>query len=102
LGIAVFEDATSGKLRPILDVIADIADRWEDADAVSQQVVDSLYEQAEAAGLITEEVAELVNAHEAWTDLQRRDLIQSAAQTRRRQFLLALLRNFKRVQDVVL
>jgi TP901 family phage tail tape measure protein len=97
-GIEVFEDAATEKLRPALEMIGDVVAQWQDdAAALPQAFVDI----ADEMDLFNEELAEAVGMYEEWTDLQKVDIEQSMAGVRRRQFLIALLRNFSEVQEVV-
>lgn len=96
-GISVFADAAQTELRPALDILSEFARKW--SDDVSE-IPDQLLEIAEQAGLMTEEMASAVDMQEEWTDLQKIDLETSAAGIRRRNFLIALLRNFNMVMDV--
>lgn len=97
-GIEVFADAAQTKLRPAMDILTDFANQWsENVSDVPEQLVQI----AEEAGLLTEEMAGLVDMQAEWNDLQKIDLETSAAGIRRRNFLIALLRNFAMVTDVV-
>ncbi len=97
-GIEVFADAAQTKLRPALEMLTDIADKWGNS---ADQMPDQLLDIAEQMGLMSEEMAEVVGLQEEWTDLQKIDIETSAAGVRRRSFFIALLRNFAQVQEVV-
>ncbi len=97
-GINVFADAANTKLRPAMDILSEIVAKWSDnADSMP----DSLVELAEKTGLLSEEMADLVDMQQEWTDLQKIDIETAAAGVRRRSFFIALLRNFAQVQEVV-
>lgn len=97
-GITVFADETREKLRPLIDILTDIASRW---NSVSDAAKDALAAEAEAAGLFNEEIAQAIGAQETWNDLQKRDISNAAAAAYRRNYLLALLGNFAKVQEVL-
>jgi len=69
---------------------------------MSQATQDMFIAEAEAAGLYSEEMAELAGVHEQWTDIQQRDLSQAAAGIYRRNYLLALLKNWAKVDEVLI
>ena len=97
-GVEVFEDAAQTKLRPALEIMADVTDKWLDN---AEQMPKELIDIADSMGLFEEELADVVGLHEEWTDLQKIEIEQGIAGVRRRQFLIALMRNFGQVQDVV-
>ncbi|NLZ50748.1 MAG: phage tail tape measure protein, partial [Rikenellaceae bacterium] len=97
-GIEVFADAAQTKLRPAIELISDIAEKWGDK---AEEMPDQLLEIAEQMGLMSEEMSEVAGLQEEWTDLQKIDIETSAAGVRRRSYFIALLRNFAQVQEVV-
>ena len=97
-GIEVFEDAAQTKLRPAIDIMTDVTDKWLDN---AEQMPKELIDIADSMGLFEEELADVVGLQEEWTDLQKIEIEQGIAGVRRRQFLIALMRNFGQVQDVV-
>ncbi len=97
-GVEVFEDAAQTKLRPALEIMTDVTDKWLDN---AEQMPKELIDIADSMGLFEEELADVVGLQEEWTDLQKVEIEQGIAGVRRRQFLIALMRNFGQVQDVV-
>jgi hypothetical protein len=97
-GVEVFEDAAQTKLRPALEIMTDVTDKWLDN---AEQMPKELIDIADSMGLFEEELADVVGLQEEWTDLQKIEIEQGIAGVRRRQFLIALMRNFGQVQDVV-
>lgn len=97
-GIEVFADAAQTKLRPAIEILNDIVERWGDN---AEEMPDVLLDLAEKTGILSEEIAEAVGLQEEWNDLQKIDIETSAAGVRRRSFFIALLRNFAQVQEVV-
>src|SRR5690606_10978961 len=95
-GIAVFADESRKRLRPLLQILTDIANNW---DRISDEAKDALAAQAEELGLYNEELAQAIGAQQVWDDLQRRDISNAAAAAFRRNYLLALLGNFTKVQE---
>lgn len=98
LGIKVFANEAKTEFRNVIEIMNDLASRWDD---VSDDVKDGFVQAADEAGLFNEELATSLNTQEQWTDLQKRDLSQAAAGVYRRNYLIALLRNFAQVQEVV-
>jgi TP901 family phage tail tape measure protein len=97
-GIPAFADAATDKLRPVYDIISDLAKNW---DGLSTDVQDSMMEQADLAGMFSESMADATGTLEEWTDLQKRDIMQTGAGVYRRNYFIALLKNFAQVQEVV-
>lgn len=98
-GISVYADAAQTKLRPILDILHDLAANWNKME--DSGLAQTFMDDAEAAGLFTEQMAEATGSLEEWTDLQKRDILQAGAGVYRRNYLLALLNNFAEVYDVL-
>lgn len=98
-GIPVFANPEGTQLRNVFDILADISEKWTEME--QRGLAQALMEEAEAAGLFTQEIAEAAGALEEWTDLQRRDILQAGAGVYRRNYLLALLTNFTQVYDVL-
>jgi TP901 family phage tail tape measure protein len=97
-GIATFADEARTKLRPAVDIMGDIVEKWQDN---AEAMPEALIEMADSMGMFSEEMAEMVDLQGEWTDLQKIEVEQATAGVRRRQFLIALMRNFSQVQDVV-
>jgi hypothetical protein len=98
-GIAVFTDATMTKFRNVKDIFTDIAAKW---DSMSEASKDIFVDAAEEAGLYSEELADVVGLQKEFNDLQRRDISQAAAGIYRRNYLVALLQNWAKVDQVLL
>lgn len=99
-GIPVYANPEGTQLRSIFDILSDISEKW--AEMEQRGLTQQLMEEAEAAGLLTEQMAEAAGALEEWTDLQKRDILAAGAGVYRRNYLLALLNNFSQVYDVLL
>lgn len=98
-GIPFFANVSEGKLRPQFEILADLAAKWEDLTDAQKASIES---QAEQAGLLTEELAEMAGVQSELNELERINLAQSASGNFRRNYLLALLNNFSMVYDVIL
>lgn len=97
-GIEVYANRAIKKLRPLYDILNDVNIMWNNLGDTAQQ---ELEEMIKDTGLITEEMANAVTQQEAWNDLQKRDVSMSIAGTRRRTYLIALLQNYARAQEVI-
>jgi hypothetical protein len=98
-GIRVFADEARTQFRNVIEIFDEMAAKWPQ---MSQATQDMFIAEAEAAGLYSEEMAELAGVHEQWTDIQQRDLSQAAAGIYRRNYLLALLKNWAKVDEVLI
>lgn len=98
-GIRVYADAARTQLRSVMDILADVAARWP---SMSDAQKDALVRAAEAAGLYTEEIAEMTETTEQFTQAQQRDIAQAMAGVYRRNYLIALLQNWTKVNEVLL
>lgn len=99
LGIQVFADKARTQFRNVIEIFDDMAAKWPQMGEAAR---DALTSEAEAAGLFSEEMSEAVGLQEQWNDLQQRDLSQAAAGVYRRNYLLALLQNWSKVDEVLL
>jgi hypothetical protein len=97
-GIDIYADSTKTKLKPAMQLLTDFAERWSDS---AEDMPEELINMADSMGLLSEEMAVAVGLEEEWTELQKIGLEQSMAGVRRRNFLIALLRNFAMSQEVV-
>ncbi len=98
-GIKVWADEAKTTFRNVIDIFSDLAQRWPQ---MSQATQDMFVDAAEQAGLYTEEIAELTGTMKEFTDAQQRDLSQAAAGIYRRNYLLALLQNWSKINQVLL
>ena len=98
-GIRVFADEARTQFRNVIEIFDEMAAKWPQ---MSQATQDMFIAEAEAAGMYSEEMAELAGVHEQWTDIQQRDLSQAAAGIYRRNYLLALLKNWAKVDEVLI
>jgi len=98
-GVNVFADTAGTKLRPAMELLVEISDKWNDISEDNQL---ALVDLAESMGMMSEEMAEMAGLQEEWTQLQKLDLETSIAGVRRRNFLIALFKNFAQAQEVVL
>lgn len=98
-GIKVWADEAKTTFRNVIDIFNDLAQRWPQ---MSQATQDMFVDAAEQAGLYTEEIAELTGTMKEFTDAQQRDLSQAAAGIYRRNYLLALLQNWSKINQVLL
>jgi hypothetical protein len=99
-GIAVWADEARTQFRNFIDIFDEVAARWQ-SGALTKASQDMFVEAAEQAGLYSEELAELAGAQKEFSDLQQRDISQAMAGIYRRNYLLALLQNWSKVQEVL-
>ncbi len=97
-GIQVFADEARTQFRNVIEVFGEMAQKWPQMSEASRN---AMADQAEAAGLYTEEMAEVVGMEEQYNDIQQRNLSQAAAGIYRRNYLLALLQNWSKVDEVL-
>ena len=100
MGIRVFADEARTQFVSILDLFEQISQKWRDP-TVSAALKTQFEQSANEAGLFNEELAVAVGLQEEYNDLQRRDLAQSAAGVRRRNYFISLMERFSQVQEVV-
>lgn len=98
-GIKVWADETQTSFRNVIDIFDDLASRWPQLNKATQ---DMFVDSAQAAGLYSEEMAELAGITQEFTDAQQRDLSQATAGIYRRNYLLALLQNWGRINEVLI
>jgi len=98
-GIAVWADEAQTQFRNVIDIFDEVAQRWPDMSAASQ---DMFVQAAEQAGLYSEELAELAGVQKEFNDLQQRDISQAMAGIYRRNYLLALLQNWAKIDEVLI
>ena len=99
MGIQVFADEAKTQFRNVIEIFDEMAAKWPQMGKAAQ---DALTSEAEAAGLFSEEMANAVGVQGQWNDLQQRDLSQAAAGVYRRNYLLALLQNWSKVDEVLI
>jgi len=100
MGIKVFADEAKTQFVNVLELFEQISQKWKDP-TVSAALKQQFEEVANEAGLFNEELAVAVGLQEEYNDLQKRDLAQSAAGVRRRNYFISLMERFARVQEVV-
>lgn len=98
-GIQVFADTARTEFRNVIDIFGEMAQKWPQMSEASRN---AMADQAEAAGLYSEEMAKVVGLEQQYTDIQQRDLSQAAAGIYRRNYLLALLQNWSKVDEVLI
>ena len=98
-GIRVFADEARTQFRNVIEIFDEMSAKWP---TMSVEAQDIFSEQAEQVGLYSEEMAEAIGLQKEWTDIQQRDLSQAAAGIYRRNYLLALLQNWAKVDEVII
>ncbi len=98
LGIRVFEDEARTTFRSVIELMEELAARWQDASTSSQLMTSVETELLES---FNEEMANAVGLQEEWNDMQQRDISQAAAGVRRRNFFISLMSRFSKIQEVV-
>lgn len=112
LGIKVYADEAKTQIRPILDVIADMSQKWKE---MGEGFVDTMMKNSEATDLFSEDLAIATGAEEEYnaainsmaesnergtTSIEAYDA-STVTGMHRRNYYIALLNNFSRIQDVV-
>jgi len=98
-GITVFANTARTEFRNVIEIFDEMARKWP---KMSESSRDAFADQAEAAGLYSEEMAEILGIEEQYNDIQQRNLSQAAAGIYRRNYLLALLQNWSKVDEVLI
>lgn len=111
MGINVYADAAKTSLKGVLDIWEELSEKVKSGGS---EMVDSLMSQAEAAGLMSEEIANYAGLTEELAQIQElesqatqqnisdleKQEIYELAKTYRRNYFIALLENFNKVQEV--
>ena len=111
MGINVYADAAKTSLKGVLDIWEELSEKVKSGGS---KMVDSLMSQAEAAGLMSEEIANYAGLTEELAQIQElesqatqqnisdleKQEIYELAKTYRRNYFIALLENFNQVQKV--
>lgn len=98
-GIRVFADEARTQFRNVIEIFDEMASKWP---SMSEASMNAFADQAEAAGLYSEEMSEVMGMEEQYNDIQQRNLSQAAAGIYRRNYLLALLQNWSKVDEVLI
>lgn len=98
LGIRVFVDEARTQFRSLIDLMKELADRWQET-GVSSQLMREI--ETELLESFNEEMAAAIGLQEEWNDMQQRDISQAAAGVRRRNFFISLMSRFSQIQEVV-
>jgi len=98
-GIQVFADTARTEFRNVIEIFDEMASKWP---TMGEDSMNMFVQQAEQAGLYSEEMAEVVGLEQQYSDIQQRDLSQAAAGIYRRNYLLALLQNWSKVDEVLI
>lgn len=98
-GIQVFADEARTQFRNVIEIFDEMSQKWPKMGEASRN---AFADQAEAAGLYSEEMAEVLGMEEQYNDIQQRNLSQAAAGIYRRNYLLALLQNWSKVDEVLI
>lgn len=112
LGIEVFADKATQTLRPMMDILTDMANKWNDASTSMQN---AFMKAADGAGLMSEELALAIGASDEYNEVMNQYAIANdrandaesrlqatqAAGVYRKNYYIALMENFGRVQEVV-
>lgn len=100
LGIQVWADKAKTQFRDVMDVFSELAARWPE---VEQNVdIGNLFaEAAKEAGLYSEQVADAVGIQKEFNDVQAAEAAGLAAGIYRRNYLVALLKNWGKVAEVL-
>lgn len=98
LGIRVYADELKTQFRPVWDIFQDIAARW---DTASKEIQDGFIAAADDAGLMSDELTNLIGIGEKWTDVQKRDIAEGASGAYRRNYFISLIKRLADAQEVL-
>lgn len=98
-GINIWADAAKTQFRSVIEIFEEVAKRWPQMGEASR---DMFVQAAEQAGLYSEELAELAGLQKEFNDIQQRDISQAMAGIYRRNYLLALLQNWAKIDQVLI
>lgn len=103
-GIDVYVNKTTKELRPMMDILSDMATRW---GSMGDEAVDALVKSADEAQLFSEEMAAVMGVQEEYekalrdvNDAESRGVTQAAAGVFRRNYYIALMEKFAKVSEV--
>lgn len=103
-GIDVYVNKTTGELRPMIDILNDMAKKW---GSMGDEAINALVKSADEAQLFSEEMAAVMGVQEEYekalrdvNDAESRGVTQAAAGVFRRNYYIALMENFAKVSKV--
>lgn len=114
MGIEVYADKATGALNPMVDILQQMSDKWNEGEATQNAMIDTLVKSGDAAQLLSEEWAtatgtmdeynEYLNAQaEAQNkanDAEARAQAQAAAGVFRRNYYISLMENWNKAIEV--
>lgn len=108
LGIDVYADRAKGTLLPINKILDNLAASWQKWDETARtsfigantELVDTLNELNDASGEYQTTLESLNETAEIGTTIEERAAAQAAAGMHRRNYFIALMNNYNRVQEV--
>lgn len=103
-GIDVYVNETTKELRPMMDILSDMATRW---GSMGDEAVDALVKSADEAQLFSEEMAAVMGVEKEYeqalrdvNDAETRGVTSAAAGVFRRNYYIALMEKFAKVSQV--
>lgn len=103
-GIDVYVNETTKELRPMMDILSDMAVRW---GSMGDEAVDALVKSADEAQLFSEEMAAVMGVEKEYeqalrdvNDAETRGVTSAAAGVFRRNYYIALMEKFAKVSQV--
>jgi TP901 family phage tail tape measure protein len=108
LGIDVYADRAKGTLLPINKILDNLASSWQKWDETARtsfigansELVDTLNELNDASGEYQTTLESLNETAEIGSTIEERNAAQAAAGMHRRNYFIALMDNYNRVQEV--
>lgn len=112
MGIEVYANKLTGELLPAMEILQNMANKWNASDSQMQETFMNV---ADSAGLFNEEIAESIGAMEEYsgatdaytkamaeaTTEEERNMATKAANVHRLNYYIALMENFSNVQEVI-
>ena len=100
LGIQVYANEAKTQFRSVLEVLEELSEKWPEVEG--RLDLQAMFEDAaKEAGLYSEAIAEATDTVDEFNDVQAAEAAGLAAGVYRRNYLVALLKNFSKVQEVV-
>lgn len=112
MGIDVFADEVSGELLPAMQILSNMADKWNNS---SEEMQKAFMDVADSTGLFNEEIANALGIEDKYANAvnkfaeasdeantaEKRLQATEAAGTYRKNYYIALMENFAQIQEVV-
>lgn len=114
MGIEVYADKATGALKPMVDILQQMSDKWNEGEATQNSMIDTLVKSGDAAQLLSEEWATATGTMDEYNeyleaqaeaqnkanDAEARAQAQAAAGVFRRNYYISLMENWNKAIEV--